>query len=212
MRPNLHRLRGAAHASDLDSLESGLTTAQVGQISTGVNAAQVGQPRLAMETNMTRTQKLLGAAAAVLMIVATSTAPAKAQFAGGGEDMMTQMAPMLNMMKTKLGKKRFGMLMQTMGPMMSKMMDGSGGFSGMNFGGLGGMNFGSPGGGAGPAYVGTPSIGGDSTTTYAGGGLPFIDGGDGSNTGSMIGMLSQLMSLGNMGGSGHHRRHAHHKS
>jgi len=153
---------------------------------------------------MTRTHKLLGAAAAVLMIVATSTAPAKAQFAGGGEDMMTQMAPMLNVMKAKMGKKRFGMLMQTMGPMMSKMMDGSGGFGGMNFGGFGG--------GAGPAYAGTPSIGGGATTTYPGGGLPFVGGGDGFNAGSMMGMIPQLMSLANMGGTGHHRRHTHHKS
>jgi hypothetical protein len=153
---------------------------------------------------MTRTHKLLGAAAAVLMIVATATAPAKAQFAGGGEDMMTQMAPMLNMMKAKMGKKRFGMLMQTMGPMMSKMMDGSGGFGGMNFGGFGG--------GIGQAYVGTPSIGGDGTTTYAGGGLPFVGGGAGFNAGDMMSMIPQLMSLANMGGGGHHRRHAHHKS
>jgi len=159
---------------------------------------------------MTRTLKLLGAAAAVLMVVATSTAPAKAQFASGGEDMMTQMAPMLNMMKAKMGKKRFGMLMQTMGPMMSKVMDGSGGFGGLNFSGFGGMNFGSFSGGAGPAYAGTPSIGGDATTTYAGGGLPFV--GDGFNAGSMMGMIPQLMSLANMGGTGHHRRHTHHKS
>ncbi len=162
---------------------------------------------------MTRTYKLLGAAAAVLMMVATSTAPAKAQFAGGGEDMMTQMAPMLNMMKAKMGKKRFGMLMQTMGPMMSKMMDGSGGgFGGMNFGGLGGGNFGSLSSGNSAPYAGTPSIGGDSGTTYAGGGLPFIGGGDGFNAGDMMGMIPQLMSLANMGGSSHHRRHAHHKS
>jgi hypothetical protein len=145
---------------------------------------------------MTRTYKLFGAAAAVLMMVATSTAPAKAQFAGGGEDMMTQMAPMLNMMKAKMGKKRFGMLMQTMGPMMSKMMDGSGG--GMNFGGLGNGNFGSLSGGYG--------------TTYAGGGLPFVGGVDGFNAGDMMGMIPQLMSLANIGGSGHHRRHVHHKS
>jgi hypothetical protein len=161
---------------------------------------------------MTRTHKLLGAAAAVLMIVATSTAPAKAQFAGGGDDMMTQMAPMLDMMKAKMGKKRFGMLMQTMGPMMSKMMDGSGGFGGMNFGGLGGMNFGGLGSGTGQAFVGTPSIGGDGTTTYAGGGLPFVGGGAGFNAGEMMSMIPQLMSLANMGGGGRHRRHAHHKS
>ena len=47
--------------------------------------------------------------------------------------MMTQMAPMLEMMKAKMGKRRFAMMMQTMGPMMSRMMEGGGG------GGLGGM-------------------------------------------------------------------------
>ncbi len=169
------------------------------------------RPDLRKENNMTRTHRLLGAAAAVLMIIATSSAPAKAQFAGGGEDMMTQMAPMLNMMKAKMGKKRFGMLMQTMGPMISKMMDGSGGFGGMNVGGFGGTSFGSFGGGTSQGYVGTPSIGGDTMTSYVGGGLPFV-GGSGFDAGAMMSMIPQLMSLANMGGSGHHRRHAHHKS
>ena len=45
---------------------------------------------------------------------------------------MTQMAPMLEMMKAKMGKRRFATMMQTMGPMMSRMMEGGGG-------GLGGM-------------------------------------------------------------------------
>lgn len=161
---------------------------------------------------MTRIYKLLGVALGALMMVATATAPAKAQFAGGGEDMMTQMAPMLNMMKAKMGKKRFGMLMQTMGPMMSKMMDGSGGFGGMNFGGFGGGNFGSFGSGYTAPYAGTPSIGGDYNTMYPGGGLPFIGSGDGFNGGDMMSMIPQLMSLATMGGTGHHRRHARHKS
>ena len=163
---------------------------------------------------MTRIHKLLGAAFGALMLVATATAPAKAQFAGNGDqDMMTQMAPMLNMMKAKMGKKRFGMLMQTMGPMMSKMMDGSGGFGGMNFGGFGGMNFGSVGGGTGTAYVGTPSLGGDyGTPSYNGGAVPFVGNGGGFNAGDMMSMIPQLMSLANMGGGSHHRRHAHHKS
>ena len=51
---------------------------------------------------------------------------------------MAQMAPMLEMMKAKMGKRRFAMLMQTMGPMMSQMMQG-GGFGGMGGGGFGGM-------------------------------------------------------------------------
>ena len=66
---------------------------------------------------MTRTDRLACWAATLLLLFTLSTVPAKAQFGGGGgEDMMTQMAPMLNMMKAKMGKRRFGMMMQTMGP------------------------------------------------------------------------------------------------
>jgi hypothetical protein len=46
---------------------------------------------------------------------------------------MGQFAPMLETMKRKMGKRRYGQLMRTMGPMMADMMDGSGG------GGLGGF-------------------------------------------------------------------------
>jgi hypothetical protein len=62
-------------------------------------------------------------------IVAVRADDAKAQFGGfggGGADMMTQMAPMLEMMKAKIGKRRFAMLMQTMGPMMSRMVENGG--------------------------------------------------------------------------------------
>ena len=45
--------------------------------------------------------------------------------------MMTQMAPMLEMMKAKMGKRRFAAMMQTMGPMMSRMMEGGGGACGL---------------------------------------------------------------------------------
>ena len=55
---------------------------------------------------------------------------------------MTQMAPMLEMMKAKMGKRRFGQMMQTMGPMMSRMMEnGGGGFGGMPGGFGGGSGF-----------------------------------------------------------------------
>jgi hypothetical protein len=40
--------------------------------------------------------------------------------------MMTQMAPMLEMMKAKIGKRRFAVLMQTMGPMMSRIVENGG--------------------------------------------------------------------------------------
>jgi hypothetical protein len=89
--------------------------------------------------------KLVGLAAAVLLSFALTSAPANAQFGfggggeAGGQDMMTQMAPMLEMMKAKLGKRRFAQLMQTMGPMMGQMMEGGGGFGGMGMpGGFGG--------------------------------------------------------------------------
>ena len=88
---------------------------------------------------MTGADKVVCQAATLLLLFALTTLPAKAQFAGfgggggGGGDMMTQMAPMLEMMKARVGKRRFGMLMQTMGPMMGQMMEGGGG------GGFGGM-------------------------------------------------------------------------
>ena len=79
---------------------------------------------------MTGADKVVCQAATLLLLFALTTTPAKAQFGGfggggggGGGDMMTQMAPMLEMMKAKMGKRRFGMMMQTMGPMMGQMMD-----------------------------------------------------------------------------------------
>ena len=88
---------------------------------------------------MTRMMKLALPIVAGLMLSASLSPAAHAQFAGGGGfEQMQQMAPMLNMMKKKMGKKRFGMLMRTMGPMMSNMMSGQGG----GFGGFGGGSFG----------------------------------------------------------------------
>ena len=84
---------------------------------------------------MTGADKVVCHAATLLLLFTLTSMPAKAQFGGGGgggQDMMTQMAPMLEMMKAKMGKRRFGQMMQTMGPMMSRMMEGGGG-------GLGGM-------------------------------------------------------------------------
>ncbi len=54
--------------------------------------------------------KVICQAAAVFLLFAMTSAPAKAQFGGmmggggGGEDMMTQMAPMLEMMKAQDGQ------------------------------------------------------------------------------------------------------------
>jgi hypothetical protein len=89
---------------------------------------------------MTGSDRLICGLATLLLAFMLTAAPAKAQFGGfggasagaGGQDMMTQMAPMLEMMKARMGKKRFAMMMQTMGPMMSQMVQGGG------FGGLGG--------------------------------------------------------------------------
>jgi hypothetical protein len=84
---------------------------------------------------MTRLAKL-AAPFAIAAAVVITPAPAKAQF---DEGQMAQFAPMLEMMKQKMGKKRFGQMMQTMGPMMENMMgQGGGGFGGGGFGG-GGM-------------------------------------------------------------------------
>jgi hypothetical protein len=112
--------------------------------------------------------------------------------------MMTQMAPMLEMMKAKMGKRRFAMLMQTMGPMMSRMMENGGG----GLGGLmgGGGNFG--GGFGAPNYgyipVGIGSMGGGDI-------MGMLGGTSGSD---IMAMIPQLMRLANVGGGGH-RRHKH---
>src|SRR5205807_3035654 len=125
------------------------------------------------ELIMTGADKVICQAATVLLLFTLTSAPAKAQFAGfgggGGDgDMMTQMAPMLEMMKAKMGKRRFALLMQTMRPMLSGMMDGSGGggFGGTmgGGGGFGGMIPGGFGGGIPGGYGGgdiTGMIGGE---------------------------------------------------
>ena len=107
---------------------------------------------------------------------------------------MTQMAPMLEMMKAKMGKRRFAMMMQTMGPMMSRMMEGGGGGLGGMMGG-GGFGGGIPtgiGGGYGGGYV--PEGYGVST-----GGMNF--------GGELMSMVPQLMRMANVGGGRHSRRH-----
>ena len=141
-------------------------------------------------------------AAAVLLLVTLAGSPAKAQFGGfgggaGGEDMMTQMAPMLEMMKAKMGKRRFGMLMRTMGPMMSRMMENGGGLGGMG-GGFGGIAPGGFGGVSGYPQD-APAISGG----YGGGDMMGMLGGAGG--GEIMAMIPQLMQFANSGGG--HRRH-----
>jgi hypothetical protein len=104
---------------------------------------------------------------------------------------------MLEMMKAKMGKRRFAMLMQTMDPMMSRMMENGGGMSGM----MGGAGFdgGIPIGGAMGGY------GGYLPSGMGGGDIMGMLGGAGG--GDMMAMIPQLMRLANVGGG--HRRHRH---
>jgi hypothetical protein len=90
---------------------------------------------------MKRAWKLAPPAIAALLLLAS--APAGAQSAGAGAGMsdlqqMEQFAPMLEMMKRRMGKQRFARLMQTVGPMMDQMMTGSGGNGAGSFGAFGG--------------------------------------------------------------------------
>jgi hypothetical protein len=145
---------------------------------------------------MNGADKAASRVAVLLLLFALTSVPAKAQFGGGagGGDMMTQMAPMLEMMKAKMGKRRFGQMMQTMGPMMSGMMEnGGGGFGGMT-GGFGG------GSGFAPQGYGMGMGGGD-----------FMGMLGGAGGGDMMRMIPQLMQMGNFGGGryGHHRRRRH---
>jgi hypothetical protein len=148
---------------------------------------------------MTGADKVVCQAAALLLLFTLTSAPAKAQLAGfgGGGDMMTQMAPMLEMMKAKMGKRRFGMMMQTMGPMMSKMMEGGGGgFGGMMGGG------GIPGGfGGGGTTLAPEGLAGG----FGGGDIMGMLGGNGG--GEMMSMIPQIMRMANFGGGYGHRRH-----
>jgi hypothetical protein len=138
---------------------------------------------------MTGADKVICQVAALLLLFTLTSIPAKAQFAGGGgggQDMMTQMAPMLEMMKAKMGKRRFATMMQTMGPMMGRMMEGGGG-------GLGGM-------------MGGGGFGGGIPAGFGGGGGGDVMGMLGGGGGELMSMVPQLMSMANVGGGRHGRR------
>ena len=154
---------------------------------------------------MTGADKVVCQAAALLLLFTLTLTPAKAQFGGGGggQDMMTQMAPMLEMMKAKMGKRRFAALMQTMGPMMSRMTEGGGGLSGL--GGM--MGSGGFSGGFGGGYV--PEGYGVNTAgmnigSFGGGNVMGMLGGAGG--GELMSMVPQLMRMANVGGGRHGRR------
>ena len=152
--------------------------------------------------------KVICQAAALLLLLTLTSMPAKAQFAGigggvGGQDMMTQMAPMLEMMKAKMGKRRFAAMMQTMGPMMSRMMEnGGGGFGGMMGGGLPGGFGGIPAAGG---YVGEGYgiTAGNYGRTGGGDFMGMLGGAGGSE---LMGMVPQLMRMANVGGGRHGRK------
>ena len=143
---------------------------------------------------MTGADKVVCQVATLLLLFTLTSMPAKAQFAGGGgggQDMMTQMAPMLEMMKAKMGKRRFAMMMQTMGPMMGRMMEGGGGPSG-----LGGM-------------MGGGGIPGNFGGSYVPEGYGVSTGGmniGGLGGGELMSMVPQLMRIANVGGGRHGRR------
>ena len=159
---------------------------------------------------MTGADKVVCQAATLLLLFALTTMPAKAQFAGfgggGGEDMMTQIAPMLEMMKAKMGKRRFAMMMQTMGPMMSRMMEGGGMGGMMGGGGFDGMAGGMPAGIGGMIPGGYAGMVPGDMGGFAGygGDITGVMGGMGG--GEMMSMIPQLMRMANLGGGRHVRR------
>jgi hypothetical protein len=156
---------------------------------------------------MTGADKIVCQVATLLLLFTLTSMPAKAQFAGGGgggQDMMTQMAPMLEMMKAKMGKRRFAAMMQTVGPMMSRMMDGGGGgLGGMMGGGIPGGFGGGYGGGYVPEGYGV-STGGVNIGGLGGGDFMGMLGGAGG--GELMSMVPQLMRMANVGGGRHGRR------
>jgi hypothetical protein len=159
---------------------------------------------------MTGADKVVCQAAALLLLFTLTSMPAKAQFAGGGgADMMTQMAPMLEMMKAKMGKRRFATMMQTMGPMMSRMMEGGGGGGLSGLGGMmgGGGIPGGFGGGYGGGYVPEGygvTTGGTNIGGLGGGDFMGMLGSGGG--GELMSMVPQLMRMANVGGGRHGRR------
>ena len=85
---------------------------------------------------MRRILKFAQPALAVLLLGMST--PARAQVAGANDlQTMEQFAPMLEMMKRQMGKKRFGQLMQTVGPIMDQVTTGEGSGAAPGYGGFG---------------------------------------------------------------------------
>ena len=117
---------------------------------------------------------------ASLVLCASVPRPAAAQFGGeGGLDQMQQFAPMLDMMKKKMGKKRFGQIMQMVGPMMSGEGGGFGNIAGM-IGGGGGFNAGAISGMLGGQGFGGQGFGGQGFDSHDFGNFGGVTGNEGS--------------------------------
>jgi len=135
----------------------------------------------------------LGCPLAVALALALGSAPAHAQLFKE-EDMgqMKQFAPMFEMMKHTMGKKRYGAMMRKMGPMMARM----------------GNNGGGSGGGFGEAATGGGEAGGFDLGGFSGGSFGGFSGGDFGGIANMFGSgggMGDLMGM--IGGfTGHHGR------
>jgi len=102
-----------------------------------MNQHPTNQGAPADEESAMSTLPRLSYSLALLVTVAFSAAPARAQFQGTGDQMaqfapmMEQFAPMMQRMTSKIGKKRMGHMMQAVAPMMLSMMAPGGSMAGM---------------------------------------------------------------------------------
>jgi hypothetical protein len=146
---------------------------------------------------MSATPTLRGRLAALTIVCfAAASVPAQAQMFGSDENQMAaQFAPMLEMMKAKMGKRCYGQLMQTFGPMMANMMESNGGFGGGGFGGFG-SGFGGMDGGYGGGFGNWGQMFGSGQGM---GNIMSMLGGNGMN---MAGLFTNCR----MGRKAHHKR------
>lgn len=139
----------------------------------------------------------LGGPFAVVVALALTSVPAHAQLFKE-EDMgqMKQFAPIFEMMKQTMGKKRYGAMMRKMGPMMARMGNNGNGFGGNSGGGFGAA---ATGGGD----VGGFDLGGFSGGEFGGIGNMF---GSGRDMGDLRGLIGGF--TGRHGRRGWRHRHA----
>jgi hypothetical protein len=127
------------------------------------------QPR---KGNAMNTLTKLGCPFVVAVAFALTSAPAHAQLFKE-EDMgqMKQFAPIFEMMKQTMGKKRYGAMMRKMGPMMARMGNNGNGF----------------GGGWGAAPTAGGDVGGFDRGGFSGGDFGGFSGGDFGGIANMFG-------------------------